>query len=127
MNSFFNNLHGNVTLFLYNFFALDTYFNFSFALHSSTYILYLCCRIEVDSGVKFAPTESSQFVPVRETPRYVPPPTAATAAPPAPHRPTPPAIEFVPTTATEQTKKKKKSATTQAGKFKESFYEEMTC
>ena len=126
MNSFFNNLHGNVTLFLYNFFALDTYFNFSFALHSSTYILYLCCRIEVDSGVKFAPTESSQFVPVRETPRYVPPPTV-TAAPPAAHRPTPPAIEFVPTTATEQTKKKKKSATTQAGKFKESFYEEMTC
>ena len=124
MNSFFNNLHGNVTLFLYNFFALDTYFNFSFALHSSTYILYLCCRIEVDSGVKFAPTESSQFVPVRETPRYVPPPTV-TAAPPAAHRPTPPAIEFVPTTATEPTKKKKKSATTQAGKFKESFYEEM--
>jgi hypothetical protein len=87
------------------------------------------CSIESDPGVKFAPTESSQFVPVRETPRYVPPATIAPAvhqpAPavhqpaPAVHQPTPPAIEFIPTSPTPQTKKKKKSATPPTGKFKE--------
>ncbi len=110
---------------------LDCRTKFIIGYFSSTIkrIVLPFCSIESDSGVKFAPTESSQFVPVRETPRYVPPATVAPAvhqpAPaahqptPAVHQPTPPAIEFIPTSPTPQTKKKKKSATPPTGKFKE--------